>query len=255
MHMNPIALAGRIILITRPEPGASATARQIVSQGGIPVLAPVLSVEPASDSRPLKEAIAKLDSFDGILLTSTNSAKVFAEAVPVGSAMPGLFAVGRKTAQILTRHGWDVTVPQEPEGGAMLGETLLRWHPEGRRFLFPRAEEGREELISMLEQAGKEVTLVTVYRTVPVARLPDAILDQLERMDAITFFSPRTVEAFLDALQAGGASLPGSAVIAALSPLTAQTLVQRQVRVDLIASRADSEGMLEALADYWHNST
>ncbi|MBF0189767.1 MAG: uroporphyrinogen-III synthase [Magnetococcales bacterium] len=244
-------LADRIILVTRPEPGASESARLIARHGGVPLLAPVMTIQPMADPLPFQHAMATLDRFDAVLLTSANGARAFVAALPEGVTPPPLFAVGHKTARLLTNRGWTPQVPERPMGGESLGKTVLERFPAARSFLFPRAEEGREELIGVLEQAGKQVATIPVYRSVPVERLPAAILQRLPEVDALPFFSPRTAELFLDLLPQGPASLPETAVIAALSPLTAEALSRRGVRVDLTATGSDGEGMIRALIDYW----
>lgn len=247
-------LANRLILITRPEPGACESARLITRHGGRALLAPLMTIEPATDPRPFLRAMAELDTFDAIVLTSANAARAFIAALPEGIVPPPLLTVGNKTARILEQAGLTAIVPDRPMGGETLGHELLKRFPDCRRLLFPRAEEGREELISLLEQAGKPIETVTAYRSVPVTRLPETLLDRLPEVDALPFFSPRTVEIFLDLLPKGAASLPARAVIAALSPLTAETLIRYALRVDLIAPANDGEGMIRALIDYWESS-
>ncbi|MBF0272825.1 MAG: uroporphyrinogen-III synthase [Magnetococcales bacterium] len=244
-------LANRVILVTRPEPGASESAHLILRHGGVPLLAPVMTIQPTEDPVPFQQAMAALNRFDAVLLTSANGARTFAAAVPEGVRPPPLFAVGNKTARLLEDQGWTVQVPDRPMGGETLGKTVLERFPDARSFLFPRAEDGREELIRVLIQAGRQVETITVYRSVPVTRLPEGILQRLPEVDALPFFSPRTVDLFLDLLPEGPASLPEKALIAALSPLTAQALSSRGVRVDLTATGNDGEGMIRALTDYW----
>ncbi|MBF0342232.1 MAG: uroporphyrinogen-III synthase [Magnetococcales bacterium] len=243
----------RCILVTRPEPGASETARLIESHGHEALLAPVMTIAPMADPHPFQQAIQTLDRYDGVILTSANAARAFVTALPTGVIPPPLFAVGNKTGSILTRPGWQVSIPEQPQGGETLGETVLRACGQGKRFLFPRAEEGREELITLLEKAGKTVETMPVYRSVPVDGLPKEVVRRLPELDALLFFSPRTVEVFLDLLCREDNRLPDQAVIVAISPLTAGTLTKSGVRVDLTAPRPDGESLLQALEEYWQN--
>ncbi|MBF0628394.1 MAG: uroporphyrinogen-III synthase [Magnetococcales bacterium] len=244
-------LANRRILVTRPEPGASETARLILRHNGRALLAPVMMIESMEDSRPFQQAMERLASFDGVLITSANGARALSTALPEGIVPPPLFAVGGKSARLLQGRGWEVRMPEHPVGGEALGVWILEHAPEARRFLFLRAEEGREELIRLLDQAGKEVETISVYRSVAVACLPDEVLRLLPEVDAIPFFSPRTVAIFFDLLPGGPASLSPDTVIAALSPLTAEALRQRGVRVDLLAATHDDAGMIRALSARW----
>ncbi|MBF0180345.1 MAG: uroporphyrinogen-III synthase [Magnetococcales bacterium] len=247
--MTPFDLQGRTILITRPEPGASESAQRVRAANGIPLLAPALVVRPVEDLRPFMAAMADLDRFDGVVLTSANGARVFADAMPADQEPPPLFAVGKKTARVLEERGWRVTVPAQPEGGEILAKEILTWHPEGEFFLFPRAEEGREELVNELTKHGKKIEVVPVYRAVPVEMLADEVVANWRKIDAALFFSPKTVTAFLAAM--GEVAFAPGTVLAALSPLTARALREHGLEPAVIAPRPDTDGILQGLAEFW----
>ncbi|MBF0296065.1 MAG: uroporphyrinogen-III synthase [Magnetococcales bacterium] len=247
--MTPFDLQGRTILITRPEPGASESAQRVRAANGLPLLAPALVVRPAEDLMPFRAALAELERFDGVVLTSANGARVFADAIPPGREPPPLFAVGSKTARVLEARGWRVTHPSHPEGGEKLGKEILTWHPDGERFLFPRAEEGREELVKELRKNGKQVEVVSVYQTVPVETLPAEVVAVWENIAAALFFSPKSVAAFLAAL--GRMAFAPGTVLAALSPVTAQAMRDHGLQPTVIAPRPETDAILQALAEFW----
>ncbi|MEO5345581.1 MAG: uroporphyrinogen-III synthase [Magnetococcus sp. YQC-9] len=246
-------LGNRLILITRPEPGGSETARQIACHQGRPLLAPLTAIQPIEDPAPLQNALLNPSDYDALLVTSANGARALVAALPHGLTPPPLLAVGEKSARELRACGWEVRVPEKAEGGGKLGESLLHWMPEARRVLFLRAEEGREELIRVLTGAGIAVDTVAVYRSVAVKSLPEEVLERLTELDAVLFFSPRGAEIFFGLLPEQ-TKLPKSCRIAALSPLTAATLTRLGVSVDIIPATPDGECLIQALHDYWERS-
>ncbi|NGZ05662.1 MAG: uroporphyrinogen-III synthase [Magnetococcales bacterium] len=249
-----MSLVNRLILITRPEPGATETARLLHEQGAVALVAPLMIIAPVEDPALLHEALARLSSYDAVLLTSANGARCFSAALPAGITPPPLFAVGHKSASLLKARGWPVQVPDQPMGGEMLGAWLMQQMPAAKKVLFLRAEDGREEMIELLTRAGKEIETIPVYRSLPQTRLPDAVIERLPDIDAIPFFSPRSAELFFELLSHTPATLAPHTLIVALSPLTAATLRQKGIRVDLLAKGRDDQGVVDALADYWERS-
>ncbi|GAB0055818.1 hypothetical protein SIID45300_00115 [Candidatus Magnetaquicoccaceae bacterium FCR-1] len=244
-------LANRLILVTRPQPGATETARQIERWHGQALLAPLTAIEPVEDPAPLRDALSRLHTYDALLVTSANGARALSAALPDGIIPPPLFAVGQKSANVLRERGWMVNVPDQAEGGEKLGETLLERLPDARRLLFLRAEEGREELINLLTAQGRTVDTVAVYRSVAAERLPDAVLERLPEVAAMLLFSPRGAGILLDLLPDGP---PPGCVLAALSPLTAEVLTRRGVGVAVVPPLPSGEALLRALNDYWSRS-
>ncbi|MBF0261144.1 MAG: uroporphyrinogen-III synthase [Magnetococcales bacterium] len=244
-------LGNRLILVTRPQPGATQTARQIEQGHGRTLLAPLTAIQPVEDPAPLREALSRLHTYDALLVTSANGARCLNAALPDGITPPPLFAVGQKSANVLRERGWTVNVPEHAEGGEKLGERLLEQMPDARRLLFLRAEEGREELINRLTAHGRTVDTVAVYRSVAVTCLPEAVRERLHEVAAMLLFSPRGAEILLDLLPNGP---PPGCLLAALSPLTAEALTRRGAQVAVIPPVPTSEALLRALNDYWTRS-
>ena len=251
--MDAIDFKGRTILITRPQPEASATARQVAAANGRPLLAPVLVIQPPRDSGPLQTALARLTGYDAVVITSANGARSLIKNIPRGGPVPPLFAVGGKTARVLSEHGWKPQVPAAAEGGVALARAILAGDHAGQRFLFLRAEKGRAELAAMLRDQGRQVDVVTAYRADAAPVLPGDVVQGLEAgtVDAVTFFSGRTVAVFLWLLGGDAARLLARPLTVAISPVTARALAKNGIFADVTAAIATSEGVLTALCDYW----
>jgi uroporphyrinogen-III synthase len=250
-------LQGRLILVTRPLPEGESFCRLIESCNGRSLLAPALEIKPPLDSGPFESALAEIDGYDGIIITSANGARAFVEGLlakkAVGGVIPRIFAVGKKTAKIVQEAGYNVTIPDCPAGGEELAAAIKGWQPGGGRLLFPRAEKGREELVSILTAAKYQVGMVTAYRAEPIKLLPVEAQQALAagQVDAIPFFSARTGRTFLNALPSGGEQWLEKPIIITISQVTSRALGQSPVTIDLIAEHPTGESILERLYQYW----
>jgi uroporphyrinogen-III synthase len=154
------------VLVTRENPGPLAEA--IALAGGDPVLLPLLSTRWLPFELP---GGATLDDWDWIAFTSVRAFEAVARAAerqgwnwPPGSRSA---AVGDRTADELTAHGW---MPEcvAPEGTARsLADCLSTSFPMLRaRVLFPCSAIAEPTLPDTLRQQGALVEVVPVYTTV-----------------------------------------------------------------------------------------
>ena len=247
--MKNIHFQGRTLLITRPQPEANSTAQQVRTYHGRPLLAPAMTILPPRDVTPLQTAFQQLHTYHGILLTSANGARAMMAAMKPNQTPPPLFVVGKKTAQIIQKQDWPVYVPPSSAGGEALAHAVMAWKSNKNRFLFPQAEEGREELSMLLRQAGYRVDRVAAYRAEPITNLPPQTERALAegKVDATLFFSGRTVQAFVAALPSHGQAWLQKTIIAVLSQITAQTVQQLGYTATVISQEPSSEGLLAAL--------
>ncbi|MBF0174472.1 MAG: uroporphyrinogen-III synthase [Magnetococcales bacterium] len=245
-------LAGRLLLITRPLPEARTTARQLERLGATARVSPVLHLQPPDDPAPFREALAHLTRYDGIIFTSAHAVRAFLDDPVAKTPLPRIYAVGNKTASLLIAAGLTPEVPDRPLGGHELALELLQTHPSDRRFLFLRAQEGRDELITTLRQAGKAVDLVAAYAMAPTPHLDPETLHLLEqrRIDAIPFFSGRTAQVFFNLLPDDTRhALLDKPLLAALSVTTARAMETAGMRVDLICHQPGTEAMIATLEE------
>jgi len=66
-------LAGKRIVITRAAAQSEALARELIVRGAIPVVLPLVSFAEPEDSAPLDAAIAEIQQFDWMMLTSAQA--------------------------------------------------------------------------------------------------------------------------------------------------------------------------------------
>lgn len=153
------ALAGRVILVTRPREQAAGLARAIESAGGRAEIFPAIELH----DLPPPPALARLADFD---------LAIFVSPTAVAKVMPGLgtlparaAAVGAGTRRELERYGVrDVIAPSEgADSEALLAELA---DVAGKRILIVRGQGGRALLGDTLRRRGATVEYAECYRRV-----------------------------------------------------------------------------------------
>lgn len=87
------------LLILRPEPGASMTAKRAFDQGWRPIVSPIFRIEPIAWGSP------PASDYDALFVTSANAVRQAGKAVTPYAVMPA-YAVGDATARALKAAGF-----------------------------------------------------------------------------------------------------------------------------------------------------
>ena len=129
---------------------------------------PVTQTAPPSDPDELVRAMER-GGYQAIVCASARAAGAIIRAK--GHApIPEVWAVGPATARALADAHLAPILPEGARDGASLARALVTQRDlVGKRVLVPRAEDGREEGIAILRDAGVIVDDLVAYRTVPVA--------------------------------------------------------------------------------------
>jgi uroporphyrinogen-III synthase len=157
-----------------------------------------------------------------------------------------LVAVGGVTAARLGRYGLSANLVAE--GGAIgLAQAIIE---AGDAFadpiLHPRALEGRTELGDALAAAGRRIEVVPAYETsIDEAAIAGALREHRRaRYDAIGFFSPRGVDAFVSIF--GAARLAG-VTLGAIGATTSSALAAHGLGPIVVAEHASGGALLASL--------
>lgn len=206
------ATPGVGVLVTRPEPEASATAARIEALGFRAIPAPALEIGRLSRLRP-----ADLVGAQAAVLTSAVSARAAADDLG-GRPPDGLVAycVGAKTAAAAQKAGF-ARVESGPGDAAGLLPLLSALNPAAGSLVLLRGRETATPLGPPLAARGFDVREFVLYGADRVAALPREALAGLDdgAARAALFLSARTVDAFLDLVREAG-RMPALARVAAL---------------------------------------
>lgn len=235
------SLAGKRVLVLRPEGQADDLAAALASRGAEPVVVPAIRILPPRDWGPVDDILRRADGFDWMVFTSVNGvASVLdraAEGLPISAKIA---AVGPVTRAALESRG--VRVDWMP--GRYTTRALAEEFPgPPSRALLVRAATAGPELEEDLRSRGFEVERIDAYRTEPInaARIREALGGPL---DAILFTSASIVRAFVEA---AGDPHPILPAVACIGPATAEACRELSLRVDVEAREHTTTALVAAL--------
>ena len=234
----------RGILITRPEPGLSETARAVAAMGLEAVPCPLLRI------RARRPRLPPATALHAILLTSGQAVAPLAAAAAADTALMRLplLAVGDATAARARAAGFTRTL--SAAGDAAELEALVRATlPPGARLLLATADRQGGAIARELRRAGYPVHRRVVYGAEPVRRLPVAALAGLRSggIAACLFFSAETARNFERLCPVSLHQALGVMRAVAISPAVGAALAGLPWQSVQIAAHPDAAAMLSLL--------
>jgi len=252
-----MSLRGKRILVTRGEGQAEEFSAIIRKRGGVPVVFPTVRLVPPDDFAPLDKALARLGTFDWVLFTSANAARFFlVRAAKRGiRGTPGkvrVASVGPGTTREVRQHGFPVHLEAGTHTAEGMVEALAGDGFSGKRFLLPRALEGREVIPTEIGRRGGTVEVVTAYRNGLPPRDEKAVEEiGVRPPDVCTFASPSAFRNFFLLLgEERAASVLSRSRIAVIGEVTMRAVQERDYAVDIMPETYTLAGMLEAIEGY-----
>jgi uroporphyrinogen-III synthase len=230
----------RLVLVTRPPPGAAETARRLEALGHAALIAPVLRIEHLAPRLPAPDAV------QAVLATSANALPALA-----GHRGCRLLAVGDATAARAREAGFTDILSAGRDAVALAALVGVHCDPAGQPLLLAVGAGEGGRLVGLLRADGFGVLRREAYAARPVERLPAAAVSALAagEIGAALFFSSATVRAFIDLL---GGALPLTVATGidalALSPVVARALTPLPWRRIRVASDPNQDAILALMA-------
>jgi len=199
---SSLGLAGRIsspgetmhLLVTRPEPDASATARRLEEMGHRVTVAPMLTVV-------LNDPPVDLPEPAGLIVTSRNGVRAL-QSWPQAAGWRDvpLFAIGEATGTEARTAGFTRVTAGAGEGAALLRVIGAALPAKAGPVIYAAARDLSGNLAEHLEAAGYDLQMVEAYRADRAEHLSPEVLAELEAgsIDGALFYSRRTAETFRD---------------------------------------------------------
>ncbi|MEQ9316052.1 MAG: uroporphyrinogen-III synthase [Henriciella sp.] len=157
------------IIITRAEPGASQTAARLKEMGLTAILSPAIELG-ARD-----EALPDLAQYSGLIFTSANGVRFFAEASE-NRDLPA-WCVGPATASEAVREAFSPVHQSSGDAHDLAHFIAHHWSAEKPKRLLHIANAAAKGIVKeALGKEGFEVDFVPLYEAQPAAELsPDAL--------------------------------------------------------------------------------
>ncbi|PYE88922.1 uroporphyrinogen-III synthase [Phyllobacterium leguminum] len=166
------------VLVTRPEPGASLTARRLEAMGFSPVVLPL------SETTPLAAKVSP-GEYDAVTITSVNAIRHGAPELIASLIDLPIYAVGEKTARAAKAAGFRDVIAAAGDGEA-LAALLLEALSPGAHVLYLAGRVRRSDFEKMVRTHGLAVTVCETYDTVAI-----------DRQDAVKMLGDAPIDAAL----------------------------------------------------------
>lgn len=251
-------LFGKTFVVTRARAQASALTSRLEKAGAGVLEVPSIKIAEPDSFAPLDEAQKNLKQYSWILFTSANGVDLFFDRLFQNGkdaralADCKLVAIGSATADMLNAYGLLADLVPASYKAEDLTKTLLPQLKQGEKVLLARAKEARNVLPDALKKASVQVDVVPVYQTVADCENKAELVAALKNkaVDCITFTSSSTVTYLLKALD-NDAALLADATLAAIGPITAQTMKKHGLTPTITAETYTIEGLMEALEAFY----
>ena len=248
-------LFGQRVLVTRPAHQAAPTLAALRRRGALGVPFPTIAIEPPPDPARVSQAVAELDRYDLVAFTSDNGVSWFwreierqgRDARAFGKAK--VAAIGPATAAGLKGRGIHPEIVAETFVAEHLAEAIVEAMGSARgRVLLPRALVAREILPELLREAGFEVDVVPVYRTVGAGtERRDELGRLLEEIDLVMLTSSSTVEHLVAILGEQAAAKLAGCKLASIGPITSTSAEKMGLSVWVSAEVSTAGGLIDAM--------
>jgi uroporphyrinogen-III synthase len=175
------------ILVTRPEPGATRTAKRLEAAGFDAVALPLTRIAPLDFALP--EGV-----FDAVIVTSAQALR----KVDSDRLLPlPLYAVGDTTAEAARKAGFEHVKTAGGSGSSIAALVKATARPAAK-LLYLCGRVRRPELESALGAAGFKLAAVETYNAVPIDYPETELSDRLGEtpFDAVALMSAQAAELF-----------------------------------------------------------
>lgn len=251
-------LFGKTVVVTRARAQASALTKKLEAQGARVLEVPAIKIVPPADFAPLDKAIAEIDTYKWLILTSVNGVEYFFDrllkAGKDSRALCGvkIAAIGSATAEALKGYGITADLIPSAYKAEELADALAADTEAGDKLLLARAKVARNVLPERLRALGAQVDVVTAYETVADCQNKEELLEALESGEAslVTFTSSSTVTNLLDVL-GDKKDLLNKVALAAIGPVTAETLEKHGLKPAVSAAEYTIDGLMTAIEEYY----
>ncbi|NCC77298.1 MAG: uroporphyrinogen-III C-methyltransferase, partial [Clostridia bacterium] len=257
---TPGPLQGRRIALTRArnKKATSDWAARIQELGGEPVELDLIRIVSLAGTPQVASALQQLRDFSWLVLTSPAGVETFMEALRLANqdiralAHCRIAAIGAATADGLLNFGLKADYVPETFTSEALTEGLLPLLKSTDHVLIFTAAAGSSQLADTLHDHLIPCQSVVAYQTAAIPAHAQALLQNLDRIDVITFASASSVHALADGIAASSMIsleqfLAHQIPLYCIGPMTARACEMRGLPVRAIAREASFEQLIQLI--------
>ncbi len=224
------------ILCTRP---LDESLLEDVRQQGIKIdILPFIDTEPIQTIEVQQEVEQALVKNATVIFTSMNAVEAVVNYV-YDPPDWRIYCIGHATRQLVTEHFGEEAIAGTAASAAELAELVAEDEPDNE-IIFFCGNQRREELPSILESNGLELTEIMVYHTIAVPR-------KINRSyNGILFFSPSAADSFFSVNKVNGPT-----ILFAIGATTAQTIKKYTSNKIIVSDEPAKEQLVEMMVDFF----
>lgn len=258
-------LFGKKIIVTRTRKQNSSLVDQIRNLGGYPLEFPTIQIKEISPNEILDEAIAHIEDYNYLVLTSSNAAEcVLRKMESLNVDIRRLYntkiaVIGDTTAAVLRERGILPDLMPEKAVGEELAKSLKAVISPKDKVLVPQSALARKYLQEELE-GECDLTIIPMYETVATeAENTEIIMDigrgelldllKNSEVDYITFCSSSTVKYFIERIGVEHIEYLRNTKIISIGEITSRTIRSYGLEVYKEAERATVYDMIQAMIE------
>jgi len=230
------------LLVTRPEPDATALAHMLEARGHRAVIEPLLQI------RRIDGVDLPLDESTALVATSAHAIEML-DVSPRLLDLP-IYCVGDRTAAAAHHAGFQHVHVADGDVDRLAALIIDQRQPADGELLYVAGTVRAGDLAGQLRQSGFNVRLAEIYESVTIDRLNEITLASLAggSIDGVLLFSPRTAQTLSGLLdQAGLGNLAAKLDAWCLSPAIAHVIAMSGFRQIHIAAQPTQAALLDLL--------
>lgn len=235
-----------LIVITRPIDDAHDYAAELEQSGFQTLIEPMLSLEALEFDAP------SLDDYDGILATSANALQFYKSGGGEIHDIP-VYCVGKHTADAAKEIGFQNAISVDGTGADLLEHLLSLSDAASQRFLHICGQHVAFPLVEKLSEQGVKADTLPVYASVQTHGFTPEFISALKKgeVEAITFFSKRTAQAFVqNVLESESESLFSQIKTLSISEAVIECVRVLPWQASYVSQTPDRVGMMQLLKAY-----
>lgn len=236
------------LLVTRPEPDATALKAQLIAMGHEVLIEPLMVVR----LNALDAGELDLEEAQALIVTSRNAIRALAQSRGLAAAVDlPVLAVGPGTAETARALGFGQVLQGPGDAVALIGFIAERAEVNAGPLVYLAGETTARDVGGELRRLGFHVQEPVAYATAPAERLSAQLVARLEarEVDGVLLLSPQTARTWARLLLAHGlSSQVAGTTHFCLSRAVARGLAALGDPPTAIASQPDLKALLALVA-------
>ena len=209
---------------------------------------------PTIKTEPLDFSIDNVENYDVFIFTSQKAVKYFFKKVPPEKLKVKTFiAVGEKTEKKLRNYGFsNILIPEDNRAKGIVELILSNFESfKNKKILFPRAREGRREIIEQLSEK-LDITPVDVYQTKTnypenIETVKNMLLQN--KIKVLAFTSPSSFKNFMKIFKGENTKLFENKIIATIGETTKEEIEKTNLKVSITPKKSSIEDLLKEISE------